>query len=116
VAVTLSDIVFYKFGIIVKEIGLELMAGDESGSDGLLFEQHFRLLGVDQDQRFFVVVFLHLVLRAGIDKDTRSCPLSRIAPIGNVKVDFVPLTVFPSLGEWDSDNYGDKDQPGDPGG
>jgi hypothetical protein len=43
------------------------------------------------------MVFLHLVLRAGVDENPGSYTLSGFAPVDKVKIDLVSLSVFPSL-------------------
>ena len=56
----------YELGVIVQEVAFELVAGDESGADGLLFKLQFRFLRLDEDESFLVVVFLQLIFRVGV--------------------------------------------------
>ncbi len=96
-AITPPGIVFHEIGIIVQEFSLELMRWHEASPDGLLLEQQFRFLCVNRDLRFFVMIFLRLVFRVALNENSSGNALARLAAAGEVKVEFVSFSIFPSL-------------------
>jgi mannose/fructose/N-acetylgalactosamine-specific phosphotransferase system component IIC len=69
VGVPFALIVLEKLVIIVKEIFLEFVSRNIGRADGTSFKDLHGLFDLDQGERFFVVVFLGLIL--GFSKAVR---------------------------------------------